>query len=163
MDLITHLLTIWNIGKLFNFNDGVIFVALIASTLPDIDGISILFGWSSLKKWHRGPTHSIFGGFLVLILGSAIIWGLNLLPWSLAFSAIAIGYFSHLGLDYLWPRPISYFWPFSKKRVVIYWMEQYRAFSFDGARYQLKEPKMKIIVIINMVFAGLNILGFFIL
>ncbi|MDD2444656.1 MAG: metal-dependent hydrolase [Candidatus Nanoarchaeia archaeon] len=82
--------------------------------LVDIDiknskiGKFFLFRPLQLFFKHRGVFHSIFCGFILMLVFSII---------NLRFSfAFFIGYLSHLFLDLFNIKGIMLFWPFSKKR-----------------------------------------------
>ncbi|MFW6233493.1 MAG: metal-dependent hydrolase [Nanoarchaeota archaeon] len=96
-----------------------IFIALFATLIPDIDssdsklGKNKIFLPLQLFTKHRGFFHSLV--FLV-ILCLLIILFFPLLNKSILFGLI-IGYSSHLIADALTIQGIAFFYPFSRKRI----------------------------------------------
>ena len=87
---------------------------LIGSVFPDIDSADSLIGRKtrlvSIFLAHRGAIHS----FLSLVFFSIVAY---LLVLNLYLAAgFMLGFFSHLVLDSLTPKGISWLWP-SKKRI----------------------------------------------
>lgn len=86
------------------FDPAGIAVAYLSSRIPDIDlKIKVLK--------HRGPTHSIFMTFLLLLCIFKYFPSI-LLP-------VAVGVLSHIFLDALTPAGVSLFWPFFRGRIRI--------------------------------------------
>jgi len=92
-----------------------IFVALIATMLPDVDtafstiGHHRIFGLLRFFVKHRGVTHSFSFCVLISVL-FAIFWPVVALPFFL-------GYGLHLFVDSFTQEGIIPFWPYQKKSV----------------------------------------------
>ncbi|MBI2467860.1 MAG: metal-dependent hydrolase [Candidatus Rokubacteria bacterium] len=90
---------------------------VLAGLLPDLDGLTILFGWAVYGYYHRWLTHNLLFGVGVTLL-SARWAGLRARPLALIYAS----FLSHLVGDYLasswtlWP-----FLPFSSRVFVITW------------------------------------------
>jgi membrane-bound metal-dependent hydrolase YbcI (DUF457 family) len=88
---------------------------MAAGMLPDLDGVSILGGWSCHLKYHRKVGHGLFtivlGPLALTVLGGLLTdrgdWWV-LWPW------LQLSLLLHLFVDVLFYRwPVQLFWPFS--------------------------------------------------
>lgn len=92
----------------------VLITTVIAATIPDIDFIFRLGGDFAYFKYHRGPTHSIPGIFLLAILLTLVL--ARVYPArkkSTLFSWALLGLVSHISLDLLNTYSTYVLWPFT--------------------------------------------------
>ncbi|MFQ3620425.1 MAG: metal-dependent hydrolase [Spirochaetales bacterium] len=99
---------------------GVRWALFIGSLLPDIDIVFLLGGWSLYRIYHRGPTHSLIGVF-ILALFLTLLLGRK---YSLAgkkkiFFASLLGMAMHLALDLITSYRTYLLWPFSDYRFAL--------------------------------------------
>ncbi len=105
---------------IFGIEDKLLFVSVcvLASLLPDIDipmskvgsKVRPLSWLLNLLFGHRGLIHTIFIPL--------IIWGiLSHYGWNLVAAAFFLGYMSHLIIDMLNTKGITFFYPLSKVRI----------------------------------------------
>src|SRR5207245_2045320 len=92
-------------------------LAIAAGLLPDCDGVTLLAGWNSYRRWHRILGH----GIIVTLVGPALLAGVGsfalglgpLLPLWLWLQAALL---AHLASDVLFYRwPVQLLWPFSQR------------------------------------------------
>jgi membrane-bound metal-dependent hydrolase YbcI (DUF457 family) len=92
-------------------------LVVLAGILPDLDGVSIVGGWSCHLKYHRVVGHGILvtlaGPFLLALLAAEVFSLGPLLPlWAWCQSALL----SHLITDVCFYRwPVQLLWPFSTR------------------------------------------------
>lgn len=89
----------------------------IGSVLPDIDIVFLLGGWATYREYHRGPTHSLWGIFVLALL---LAWVLSkrfpdvskrrVFLWGLG------GMVMHVGLDLLTSYRTYLLWPLTEYR-----------------------------------------------
>lgn len=102
---------------LLSADAAVMATAVLGGLLPDIDHPGSMIGRRfpplaliAVLLGHRGPTHSMFAAFCILIT----TYVLGLAPgYALA---LLLGYASHLALDWLTPSGIPLAWPFHSLR-----------------------------------------------
>jgi inner membrane protein len=103
-------------------------MSMIAASIPDLDGLSILGGQQSYWHWHHRVCHNLpFGLLACLLLTAASGRTLKLFLLYLAFFHL------HLDMDIFGSGPgwgIFYFWPFSN------WMFDNTRLSWDFYSWQ---------------------------
>jgi hypothetical protein len=120
MHIPTHILSGWVIGNAFPLSPRERLFCMIAATIPDLDGLGILFGKDAYDRWHHVACHGL--PFCVLVSTVlAILARRRLGPSLLLFLLFALCFHVHLVMDYYgsgpgWP--IVYFWPFSDFKFV---------------------------------------------
>ena len=86
----------------------------LASLIPDIDGLSLLFGYQAYGNYHDRITHSIPFGVIVMMF--AAIYCRKYRLKAMAFAALA--YMSHLiGDFFLSGWPIALWYPFGRVEI----------------------------------------------
>ena len=93
---------------------------MVAATVPDLDGVSRVFGERAFQDWHHVACHNL--PFCVLTSGIFATLGRRPALGRLGPFALYAGLFHlHLLMDY-WGSgpgwPIVYFWPFGRWAVV---------------------------------------------
>jgi membrane-bound metal-dependent hydrolase YbcI (DUF457 family) len=85
---------------------------VIASNIPDIDGLSALRGTASYLHWHRGPAHGPIGVVLLSVVSAGLAWvwerfgarkhpsGPSAASFALLFAAALIGALLHVLMDF---------------------------------------------------------------
>jgi membrane-bound metal-dependent hydrolase YbcI (DUF457 family) len=90
-------------------------VVFLSSLLPDVDGLSLLFGLAAYGTYHDRITHSIPFSILVSVIGAALCRRFR-------FRAVVltqIAFFSHVLGDYfLSGWPIALWFPFNRAEIV---------------------------------------------
>jgi inner membrane protein len=111
MDLITHILIGILITGLGFKREKAMLVCVIASILPDIDYIYLLFGSDTFLRFHRGVTHGLFSLCVVPILIGAV--ARYRYERSFAYYAFIgfLGYGLHLMIDLMQEFGIKIFSP----------------------------------------------------
>jgi len=100
-------------------------LAVTAGALaPDLDSVMALWDQFAAIKYHRGLTHSVFGGVLLALLVAWPIyrwgarWGADKRYRELA-ALVYLGILVHIGLDLIGSWGIRMFYPFSDARVAL--------------------------------------------
>ncbi len=77
MDNLTHSLFGLTLARtpLGRAGRGTTAVLVIASNIPDIDGLSAVRGTASYLHWHRGPAHGPIGVVLLSVASAGLVWG----------------------------------------------------------------------------------------
>lgn len=108
---VTHGLLGWTIAHVGRGDRPTRFWCLVASVIPDLDGISIVFGVSAYQQWHHVIAHNLL--FCGMVVAVAARWiGLRPVPLFL----VAASFVSHLVGDYFGSGPgwaIQPYLPFS--------------------------------------------------
>lgn len=125
IDIFSHAFLGFVIGHSLQLDKKKRTILIISCIIPDIDSVSIIFGWETLFQFHRGPLHS----FLFAVLGSLAI-GMVYTGWlrvrKSSFSAREFlfivficlgGILSHLFLDLCTPWTTQVLWPFSREGI----------------------------------------------
>jgi membrane-bound metal-dependent hydrolase YbcI (DUF457 family) len=124
MDPISHYMIPWLAGRRLSLEKTVYRAFLLASVIPDIDVVTLVFGFDYLLQNHATVTHSIFGG-LLLALGVALIFREGrTLPWALAgvYLHILIDVLLNTGMVFKGGCPLL--WPFSDvKCLLVYYVD----------------------------------------
>jgi inner membrane protein len=112
MQIPTHIMSGWCVANLFpSLNAKQRLMCMIATAIPDLDGLSILGGQQSYWHWHHRICHNLPFGILVCLALTAISgWRIGLFVLYLALFHL------HLNMDVFGSGPgwgIFYFWPFS--------------------------------------------------
>ena len=99
-------------------------LVLAAGLLPDLDGISILGGWSCHRKYHRVVGHglpvTLLGPVGLALFGAWLIPGAALLPLWLW---LQLALLAHLVTDFCFYRwPVQLLWPLSARGVGFGWV-----------------------------------------
>lgn len=120
MHIPTHILSGWVLGNAVPLNARERLFCMIGATVPDVDGLGIVFGNDLYQRWHHVAAHNL--PFCLIVCGVMTA----LTPRSAAgrvwrFLVYAIAFHLHLLMDYFgsgpgWP--IDYFWPVSNLRFV---------------------------------------------
>ena len=109
MHVQTHVLAGWCLGNLFPFTRRERFFCMLAASLPDLDGLGILFGQESYWDFHHILGHNLAAG-LVLSLAlcafstrriAAFAVYLGLFHLHLLMDSFGSG--QGWGIPYLWP------------------------------------------------------------
>jgi len=108
LHFLTHVGISWIVAGLARLTPRDRWVVVLAGTLPDLDGIGILWSEHAYVAAHRAAAHSAF--FAVLIVAFAAL-GTDR-PWAAGVLA-AISFHLHLLLDVVGTGglPIRYLWP----------------------------------------------------
>lgn len=115
MDLLSHALLSFIICRLAGLDDRFLIAPVLGGTLMDIDSIALLGGAGSYFKYHRGPTHSLIGAFVIALVLTSINHLIIITPtseWKM-FGLTFLTGINHLILDTATPWGIPLFWPFS--------------------------------------------------
>ncbi len=115
MDILTHFLFGTLLGMLLGVNKELIIVLGIASIAPDLDMLSILFGFENYFRFHRGLFHSFLGAFSVSLLAVLISTLFIRISWQQMLIIAILGGISHVTLDVVGPWKMPLFYPFGDK------------------------------------------------
>ena len=111
-----------------------------AAVLPDVDGVTYLFGPEAFGRWHHTVGHNVFAGVLCVLAAAWHVRGNRLYAGFLT----AIAFLSHLVTDQVFTEwPVYPLWPFS-----------YHPLPLDN-RYALGHPINTWIVIGSLVIIPL--------
>lgn len=120
MHIPTHILSGWVAANGLPLRPGERLRAMIAATLPDLDGVGIVAGDAAYQRWHHVACHNL--PFCILVSVTLAAFGRRAWPARLGLAVFYAGLFHlHLLMDYFgsgpgWP--IVYFWPFNDFRLV---------------------------------------------
>ncbi len=94
---------------------------ILAGNLPDLDGLTIFFGWRFYRRYHRRVGHglpvTLLGPLGLAILGS---WGFGLGPLLPLWIGLQVALLAHLATDvcfYNWPAELL--WPLSRRGLAL--------------------------------------------
>lgn len=111
MHIQTHLMSGWCIGNCFSLSPRERFMCMLAASLPDLDGLGIIFGQDAYWEYHHLLGHNVVAGLLL----SAVLACFSVARLKCFF--IFLGLFHlHIAMDMFgsgacWK--IYYLWPFS--------------------------------------------------
>jgi hypothetical protein len=111
MHMQTHIMAGWCAASLFQLSARERLFCMLAATLPDLDGLSSLFGQEAYWYYHHRLGHNFV--FALLLAGALACFSPHHIKSALLYLAI---FHLHLYMDYLgsgigWK--IHYLWPFS--------------------------------------------------
>ena len=108
LHFLTHVGVSWIVADLARLTSRDRWVVVLAGTLPDLDGIGILWSEPAYVAAHRAAAHGVF--FAVLIVALAALGSDR--PWAAGVMA-ALSFHLHLLLDVVGTGglPIRYLWP----------------------------------------------------
>ncbi len=92
---------------------------IVASAVPDIDGLSSLLGPRAYLAWHRTYTHSLVGLVVAVLVGVVVTRWLDkkqAIAGKTMWLACAIAVIAHFLLDLGQSDGITLFWPLTKLR-----------------------------------------------
>lgn len=120
MDPVSHYMISWLIGRTSGLERNNYRVFLLASLAPDVDVIAVLFGVSSILKYHGTFTHSVFTSAILGVLVAILLGNLRQsLPYAIA------GVYLHLFIDVISNTAIVFkggvqcLWPFSEVKCLL--------------------------------------------
>lgn len=90
--------------------------AVVAGVAPDLDGLSLLWGFSAYVRYHQSLTHNLFVVPVLILLVAYLFYRFSPyhnFPALLGLSAL--GGFGHLLLDLTITWGLAPFWPLSPK------------------------------------------------
>ena len=110
LHFLTHIATSWIIADLARLTARDRWLVVLAGTLPDLDGIGVLWSEHAYVAAHRAAGHSVF--FAALLVALTALAANR--PWR-AGALAAVTFHLHLVLDVVGTGglPIRYFWPLS--------------------------------------------------
>jgi hypothetical protein len=126
----THILSGWCAANLLKLTPRQRGFCILAATLPDLDGLSILAGWDAFYTWHHHLTHGL--PFAILLAGILTAFSTRPVLSFLLYLALV---HLHLLMDSFgsgigWT--ITYLWPFSDMQLDNPW-----SWEFSTWRNQL--------------------------
>jgi inner membrane protein len=111
MPPLTHALTGWCMGNALNTTPKERLACIAAACLPDVDGLSLIWGRDAYLKWHHVLGHNLIFG---IVASALLMWfthsGLKIAALYL------LAFHSHLLMDLFGSGPgwgIAYLWPLS--------------------------------------------------
>ena len=115
MHVPTHILSGWVLGNVVPLRPVERLCCMIAATVPDVDGLGIVFGERAYQDWHHVAAHNL----PFCVLSSGLLAGISRTTWHRRaglFAVYALAFHAHLLMDYYgsgpgWP--IVYLWPLS--------------------------------------------------
>ena len=113
MHVQTHIMSGWCVGNLFNLTPRERLFCVLASSLADLDGLSLAFGWEAYQDYHHVLGHNL--PFATLLTIGLTIFSTHRTKAALLYFIL---FHLHLFLDYFGSGPlwkIYYFWPFSNR------------------------------------------------
>lgn len=110
MHIQTHILSGWCVANCLPFSPRQRLLAMLAATLPDLDGLGIVFGQKAYWDYHHILGHNLSFAILLSIVLTLFARSRRLLCLGTFFTLVHL----HLVMDYFgsgpnWP--IVYFWP----------------------------------------------------
>jgi hypothetical protein len=120
MHIPTHILSGWVVGNCVPLDPRQRLACMIAATVADLDGISILLGRGAYDRYHHILCHGLPFGLLVTIV--LVAWTRTRARSMVPLGVVYLGLFHlHLVMDY-WGSgagwPIAYLYPFSGLKFV---------------------------------------------
>jgi inner membrane protein len=109
----THILSGWCVANCLPLTPRQRLLAMLAATLPDLDGLGILFGEDYFVRFHHVVGHNLFA----LAAISAVLAAFSRRFWTSLALFLALGHL-HLLMDYYgsgFGWTIAYFWPVSSR------------------------------------------------
>jgi inner membrane protein len=106
----THILSGWCLANLVPATPRQRLAAMLAASLPDLDGVGIVFGQEAYWAMHHVVGHNLVFGVL---LSTALAWWCDGKRW-LTFALSMVCFHAHLLMDYFGSGPgwaIHYWWP----------------------------------------------------
>jgi membrane-bound metal-dependent hydrolase YbcI (DUF457 family) len=116
MDPFSHYMFAYTLGKWFKADRQALMGITLGSWLPDIDAISILFGWEVFSKTHPSVTHSLLLGLILAEISTIIFF---LFFRKVLFKWIFAGAMTHLALDLGITNSYPLLYPLSRKYYTI--------------------------------------------
>lgn len=110
MHVPTHIMSGWCGANLFRFSPTERLLCMIAATVPDLDGLSRIFGENAYWDWHHKLTHNLLSALVVAAVAAVFA------RRRIACALVCFGLFHlHLAMDLVgsgpgWP--IHYLWPY---------------------------------------------------
>ncbi|MGC4031372.1 MAG: metal-dependent hydrolase [Tepidisphaeraceae bacterium] len=120
MHIPTHILSGWVLGNAVPMNARERLFCMIAATVPDVDGLGIVFGNELYQRWHHVAAHNL--PFCMIVCGvMAALTPRPVIGRAWRFLVYGIAFHLHLLMDYFgsgpgWP--IDYLWPLHGLRFV---------------------------------------------
>jgi len=116
MHVQTHIMSGWCVGNWLSLTARQRLCCMIATSIADLDGLSLIFGQEAYWTWHHKLCHNL--AFAVLVSAVLTIWSASRFFGFVLYLAFA---HLHLLLDYFgsgpdWP--LYYLWPFSSDFIV---------------------------------------------
>jgi membrane-bound metal-dependent hydrolase YbcI (DUF457 family) len=111
MSPLHHLLIAWLIANLIETDPWTRRFTLIIAAIPDIDGISLLFGQDLFLTYHRAFTHTLIFGIVLSAVLSAFVK-----KKARAFSIFMLSFMAHIGADIVGSFGVPVFAPFISTR-----------------------------------------------
>lgn len=115
MHIQTHILSGWCVANCLPFSPRQRLLAMLAATLPDLDGLGIAFGQKAYWDYHHILGHNLAFAILLSIVLTLFARTRHLLCVGTFFTLVHL----HLLMDY-WGSgpgwPICYFWPFDRRQ-----------------------------------------------
>jgi hypothetical protein len=143
MQIPTHILSGWCAANLFPLTPRQRLLAMIAATIPDLDGLSLLGGQEAYWHYHHRVCHNL----AFAILTSLALAAFSRVKTKKSFAQLAALYLTlfhlHLNMDVFGSGPgwgIHYLWPFSN------WM-------FDNTHYSWPFQSWQNLTIFLLLFA----------
>ncbi|MCW2957045.1 MAG: hypothetical protein JWO69_1914 [Thermoleophilia bacterium] len=109
MHVPTHILSGWLVGNALRFGPRERLFCMLASALPDLDGLGFFLGEEAYWRFHHTAGHNVFFG-VALSIGFAAASTRR----GLAFGAYLVCFHLHLLMDFYGSGPgwaIHYLWP----------------------------------------------------
>lgn len=116
MHVQTHIMSGWCVGNWLSLTPRQRLCCMIATSIADLDGLSLLLGQEAYWNWHHKLGHNL--AFAVLVSAVLAAWSASRFFGFIVYLAFA---HLHLLLDYFgsgpgWP--LYYLWPFSSDFIV---------------------------------------------
>lgn len=115
MHVPTHILSGWVVGNLFPLTPRERLFCMIVATVPDLDGVGIVFGDNVYQRWHHVACHNL--PFCIVVTAVLAVLSRRAPAGRFGDALLYAALFHlHLVMDYFgsgpgWP--IVYLWPFS--------------------------------------------------
>ena len=137
LHFLTHIGLSWVVGALGRGSRQDRWLIVLAGTLPDLDGVGVLWSHDAYLAVHRAAGHSLLFGVLVVavaMLRADATW--------ITSALAAVSFHLHLLLDVVGTGglPIRYLWPFSD-----------RGWSYDGHWVLASWPNMAVMTLTLLV------------
>jgi inner membrane protein len=112
MHVPTHLMSGWCIGNLFRISARERLMCMVAASVPDLDGLSIIGGTNAYMDYHHKICHNVPFG----VVACTLLWIFSGRRFGALILYLAL-FHLHLVMDFFGSGPgwgIFYFWPFSQ-------------------------------------------------